>query len=108
MDIDVQLNEAFTTNFIESKKSKIHIRLQSLGRRCITLIQGLEDDLDLKRISKSMKKLFNCAATIVQGKEDEEIIQLQGDQRENVKNWLLDQEIIPKKEADERILVHGF
>ena len=36
-----------------------------------------------------------------------EIIQLQGDQRQNVKEWLLAQEVVTAQEAD-RIVIHGF
>jgi translation initiation factor 1 (eIF-1/SUI1) len=39
--------------------------------------------------------------------DDTGVIQLQGDQRENIKQWLLDQEVILKSEVD-RIVVHGF
>jgi translation initiation factor 1 (eIF-1/SUI1) len=33
---------------------------------------------------------------------------VQGDQRDNVKNWLIDQEIVTKADADDRLVVHGF
>ena len=36
-----------------------------------------------------------------------EIIQLQGDQRDNVREWLLAQEVVTKQEQD-RIVIHGF
>ena len=35
-----------------------------------------------------------------------EIIQLQGDQRQNVKEWLLAQEVVTQQEVD-RIVIHG-
>lgn len=88
---------------------KIHIRVQQRnGRKCITTIQGLDEDLDLKRICKAMKRTFNCNGSIESDKEMGEIIQLQGDQRDNARSWLLDQEIIPKADADDRLVVHGF
>lgn len=31
----------------------------------MTTVQGLDDDLDLKRICKAMKKVFNCNGSIV-------------------------------------------
>lgn len=86
-------------------KNKYHIRVQQRnGRKCITTIDGLEEDLDLKRICKAMREAFSCNGNIV---TEEGIIQLQGDQRENVKQWLLEQEIVRKNESD-RIVVHGF
>ena len=90
-------------------KNNYHIRLQQRnGKKCITTIDGLEEDLDLKRICKAMLNAFSCNGN-VKMKEDEDtgIIQLQGDQRENIKQWLLDQQIILKNEMD-RIVVHGF
>ena len=90
-------------------KNKYHIRVQQRnGKKCITTLDGLEEDLDLKRICKAMRNTFSCNGNVVM-KEDEDtgVIQLQGDQRENIKKWLLDMEIILKNEVD-RIVVHGF
>jgi translation initiation factor 1 len=89
-------------------KNKYHIRVQQRnGRKCITTLDGLEDDLDLKRICKAMRSAFSCNGTVTQKDDGSEVIQLQGDQRETIKQWLLEQEIIQKNEA-ERIVVHGF
>lgn len=90
-------------------KNLYHIRVQQRnGRKCITTLAGLEEDLDLKRICKAMRNAFSCNGNVVMDEDDEDIgvIQLQGDQRENVKQWLLDQQIILKNEAH-RIVVHG-
>jgi translation initiation factor 1 len=90
-------------------RSKIHIRVQQRnGRKCITTVQGLDDDLDLKRICKAMKKSFNCNGSIDEDEDMGEVIQLQGDQRHNVREWLIDQEVVTKMEADDRIVIHGF
>ena len=90
-------------------KNKYHIRVQQRnGRKCITTLDGLEEDLDLKRICKAMREAFSCNGNIVMKEGEEEgVIQLQGDQRDNIKTWLLEQEIILKNEVD-RIVVHGF
>jgi translation initiation factor 1 len=90
-------------------KNKYHIRVQQRnGRKCITSIDGLEEDLDLKRICKAMREAFSCNGNVVMKSDEEKgVIQLQGDQRENIKQWLLDQQIILKNEVD-RIVVHGF
>jgi translation initiation factor 1 len=90
-------------------RAKIHIRIQQRnGRKSITTIQGLDADLDLKRIMKAMKKDFNCNGSIAEDEEMGEVIQLQGDQRQNSKEWLIQQEIVAKAEADDRIVIHGF
>ena len=97
-------NEAFET----LAKSKIHIRVQQRnGRKCITTIEGLEDDLDTKRICKAMKGAFNCNGNVIAEEEKGDVIQLQGDQRDNSRLWLLEQQIIGKEEKD-RIVIHGF
>ena len=89
--------------------AKIHIRIQQRnGRKCITTIQGLENDLDLKRICKAMKRAFNCNGSIAEDEEMGEIVQLQGDQRQNVKEWLVEQEIVNRTDADDRLVIHGF
>jgi translation initiation factor 1 len=94
--------------FSSLTKSKIHIRVQQRnGRKCITTIEGLEDDLDTKRICKAMKSAFNCNGNVTLDEDKGDIIQLQGDQRENSREWLLHQEIIAQNEKD-RIVVHGF
>jgi translation initiation factor 1 len=90
-------------------KGKIHVRFQKNGPRSITLIEGLDDDLDLKRISKAMKKGFNCASSVhVDEKTQESYIKLQGDHRDNIREWLLKEKIVEAAEAKERIIVHGY
>ena len=101
-------NDPFSSQAGGFSKGKVHVRIQQRnGRKCITTIQGLEDDLDLKRICKAMKRSFNCNGSIANDEEKGEVIQLQGDQRDNSKEWLLAQEIILPAEAD-RIVIHGF
>lgn len=92
-------------NLVE--KGKIHIRYQKIGPRALTIIEGLDDDLDQRRIAKAMAKAFSCAASIHKNNEDNDIIQLQGDQRDQVVEWLLVQEILTEKEKKERVIVHG-
>lgn len=97
--------QSFQTTII---KNKYHIRIQQRnGKKSITTIQGWEDDLDVKRICKAMRSAFSCNGNVIEDKEGGQVIQLQGDQRENAKQWILDQQIITKSEAD-RIVIHGF
>ena len=86
---------------------KIHVRIQQNGRRNVTTVQGLDDDLDLHRILKALKKTFNCNGSIDKHEQFGEILQLQGDQRETVVEWLVAQEILTKEEVVERVVVHG-
>jgi translation initiation factor 1 len=90
-------------------KGKIHIRFQKTGPRSITIIEGMEDDLDLKRIAKAMKKQFSCASSVhIDEKTKESYIKLQGDHRDNVRDWLLQEKIVEASEAKERIVIHGY
>jgi translation initiation factor 1 len=86
--------------------SKIHLRLIQLGKKSITMIEGLDDDLDLNRIAKAMRKHFSCAVAVKTDKEDNIFIQLQGDHRNDITGWLIDAEILSKGE-EERVIVHG-
>ena len=98
LNVNDQLNELIQKNYI-------HIRIQQRnGRKTLTTIQGLSGDIDEKKITKAFKKEFACNGCIVNHPELGEIIQLQGDQRENVKNFLIYANIA----TDEIIKVHGF
>ncbi|KAJ1566513.1 Eukaryotic translation initiation factor eIF-1, partial [Nowakowskiella sp. JEL0078] len=84
-------------------KGNIHIRIQQRnGRKTLTTVQGLPSDLDPKRILKSFKKDFACNGTIVQDEELGEVIQLQGDHRTKVHQFLIDYEIASK----DKIKIH--
>lgn len=97
--------DPFSSDAGAATRAKVHIRIQQRnGRKSITTVQGLDDDLDLKRICKAFKKMFSCNGAVVVDKEVGEVIQLQGDQRVNVKNFLVEQEIC----EESRIQVHGF
>lgn len=103
------MTDPFASTGAGGRGGKIHIRVQQRnGRKCITTVQGLDDDLDLKRICKAMKKVFNVNGSIEVDPEMGEVIQLQGDQRTNVRDWLLEQEIVTRAEAEDRLIVHGF
>ena len=88
-----------------SADEKVHVRVQQRnGRKCITTVAGLADDLDVKRICKAFKKNFSCNGAVQKDDEVGEVIQLSGDQRTNVKSFLIDQEIC----HGEQIVLHGF
>ena len=83
---------------------KIHIRVQQRnGRKCITTIQGLADDLDIKKITRAIKKTYQCNGSVNADDEHGEIAQFSGDQRSNCQKFLVEQEIC---HADQ-IVIHG-
>lgn len=85
----------------------VHIRIQQRnGRKTLTTVQGLPKKFDQKKILKVIKKKFACNGTIVNDTEMGEVIQLQGDQRKDVQEFLIDKEGL---ELDPKtIKVHGF
>ncbi|UYV71211.1 EIF1B [Cordylochernes scorpioides] len=67
----------------------IHIRIQQRnGRKTLTTVQGIAVSYDKKKIVKSCKKEFACNGTVVEHPEYGEVIQLQGDQRNNICQFL--------------------
>lgn len=95
----------------EAKKKQgqnyIHIRIQQRnGRKTLTTVQGIPKKFELKKILKVIKKDFACNGTIVVDSEMGEVIQLQGDQRKGVQEFLTSKEGL---ELDAKtIKVHGF
>ncbi|XP_025944164.1 eukaryotic translation initiation factor 1b isoform X1 [Apteryx rowi] len=69
----------------------IHIRIQQRnGRKTLTTVQGIADDYDKKKLVKAFKKKFACNGTVIEHPEYGEVIQLQGDQRKNICQFLLE------------------
>ena len=67
-------------------------------------MQGLAVDLDQKKILRYIKKSFNCNGAVIEDKKSGDVIQLQGDQRDNVKKFLTHENIVNTEE----VKVHGF
>jgi len=71
------------------QNAPIHIRIQQRnGRKTLTTIQGISADYDLKKITKAFKKEFACNGCVVEHPEHGEVVQLQGDQRNSVCDFL--------------------
>ena len=98
-DIGAALDDATDVKTKKKKKQKeeddiatagaVHIRVQQRnGRKCITTVQGLNPELDLKKILKALKKQECCNGTVVQDDDMGEVLQLQGDQRDAVATFL--------------------
>ncbi|EJD02465.1 eukaryotic translation initiation factor SUI1 [Fomitiporia mediterranea MF3/22] len=92
------------TDEVGSQKEHIHIRIQQRnGRKTLTTLQGLGKEYDLKKILKAFKKEFACNGNIVDDAELGQVIQLQGDQRQKIQTFLVEQGIDKKT-----IVLHGF
>lgn len=83
----------------------VHIRIQQRsGRKTLTTVQGLSAEYDLKKIVRACKKEFACNGTVIEHPEYGEVLQLQGDQRENICQWLTKAGLA----KSDQLKVHGF
>uniref|UniRef100_A0A1J3ERV8 Protein translation factor SUI1-like protein n=1 Tax=Noccaea caerulescens TaxID=107243 RepID=A0A1J3ERV8_NOCCA len=86
-------------------KGYIHIRIQQRnGKKNLTTVQGLNKDHSYERTLKDLKKGSCCNGNVVVHKELGKIIQLQGDQRKKVSQFLIQNGIAYK----DQIKIHGF
>jgi translation initiation factor 1 len=83
----------------------VHIRNQQRnGHKSLTTVQGLPSDINLKKILKALKKTYSTNGAILTDEELGKIIQVQGDQRKNVYEFLIKYNICSK----EQVKIHGF
>ena len=73
-------------------------------RKTLTTVQGIADDYDKKKLVKAFKKKFACNGTVIEHPEYGEVIQLQGDQRKNICQFLVEIGLA----KDDQLKVHGF
>jgi translation initiation factor 1 len=98
MDLKFDDNDVFSKNIVTISVQKRN------GRQCITNISGLAEDLDLPKIISYLKKKYSCNGSIIKDEQFGEIITLTGDQKENIYNFLIGEEINKKDE----IIVKGI
>jgi translation initiation factor 1 len=92
------------SNDVGSQQNYIHIRIQQRnGRKTLTTLQGLPKEYDSKKLLKAFKKEFACNGTLVDDEEMGQVIQLQGDQRLKISNFLMEEGI-----SKTTIKLHGF
>ena len=102
------INFASEDPFKDSINDKIHIRtIKRNNRKCITIIDHidkLEDLIEKKSFLKKCKKILSCNGCITNSEEHGEIMQFQGDKRDELKNIFISKYSI----KDENIVLHGF
>ena len=81
--------------------TEIHIRVVKRNtRKCITSVEGLDEyKVDLQKVIKAWKKKFSCNGAIKTN-----VITLQGDKRDEIYNFCLEELEIKK----DNIKIHGF
>lgn len=88
-----------------SQDRAVHIRIQQRnGRKTLTTVQGISPDYDYKKILKCCKKQYNCNGTVVEHQEYGEVLQFQGDQRNNIQDFLVRVGLCDKSQ----LKIHGF
>lgn len=100
------INELFDKSIDDSfSSSKVTISVEKRnGRKCITNVIGMADDLDLNKILSYLKKTYNCNGSIIKNNEYGEVMAFTGDQKEYIYNFLIDEEIYKKDE----IIIKGI
>ncbi|XP_071942308.1 eukaryotic translation initiation factor 1-like [Antedon mediterranea] len=105
---NLQTYDPFTEASSESgnrQEAVIHIRIQQRnGRKTLTTVSGISDAYDKKKLVKVFKKQFACNGTVVEHPEHGEVIQLQGDKRNSICEFLLEINLAKKGQ----LKVHGF
>ncbi|XP_008328667.1 eukaryotic translation initiation factor 1-like [Cynoglossus semilaevis] len=83
----------------------VHIRIQQRnGRKSLTTVQGISDKYDKKKLVRAFKREFACNGTVIEHPEYGEVIQLQGDQRKQICDFLHSLGMV----QPEQVKVHGF
>jgi len=89
------------TSAVDAKKVHIHAKRRK-GKKYTSSVINLAEDLDLKRMLSSLKKTLKCNGAVVEHETFGKVIQLQGDHRLQICDFLVEQEICRKDE----IVVH--
>jgi len=104
---DLFFHSKLIENELLKKNLLIHIRIQQRNtKKYWTLIEGLtqigveKDKKFLKKILKMFREKLHCSVTL---KKPENVIQLQGDHREAIKNILIVENLANK----EQIKIYG-
>jgi translation initiation factor SUI1 len=94
--------EEFDDNMFENSTVTIVVDKRG-GKKCITNVIGMANDLDLKKILSYIKKTHNCSGSVIKDQKYGEIMSFTGDQKENIYNFLIHEEICKKED----IIVKG-
>lgn len=76
---------------------------QRLGRKSITIVEGLDPALNLLQLMKQIKKKYGVGGSLNQQDKQHPVLLLNGDLRQQVQKWLISDSIATK----EQIKMHG-
>ncbi len=108
LDLDGGKDSQATTKGKEGEVKKpriVHVRItQRTARKSVTTIEGLNPRISANKVLRHFKKTFSCNGFIIDHEELGQIIQLQGDQRDKVSKFLLEEKLTRKA----NLKLHGF
>lgn len=108
-NVDAITNLTINTNFDDFDDKledvKIHISVkQRNGKKCFTVIEGIPDTYDYKKIAKDMRHKFHCGVSVYTDETNAKMLQLNGDHRSDIKQLIMSTLSIDES----NIVVHGF
>lgn len=102
---DINLMQQLDEELKNEISHKIHLYIQQRnGRKNLTYVSGLSQE-ERPKFNKVWMKKFSCRSTIHESHPTygDNIIQLTGDQRENIRDFLIENGYTKKD-----IITHGF
>jgi len=86
----------------------VHIWIRQRGRKHVTTLSNLSEERvppGLEEMCKTLKKKFACIGKVKPDKESGgKIVEFSGDQRENIRKFLVEKKIVELKDLN----IHGF
>lgn len=79
-------------NLFDSKKITVHTKMRT-GRKVMTMVYGFGIEYDIEKILKHFQKTFHCTGNIHKDEKFGEIIQLTGNNKREVIDFLIREEI---------------
>lgn len=87
------LNPTFGEELEDVDTSNVEISVnQRGGRGHITIVAGLADDLDLKRIHTAIKRIFSCTGAVKGDPVEGEVLIFAGDHKIGIRQFLIDED----------------
>lgn len=106
-DLFAEENEV-TKNFLDGYTQSIGIRMVTMKGKTITMIENLDDDIDMNIVMKAMRKSFETGGAIMKDtRTGLNFIKLNGDFRRQAKQFLIENQVIEGEENIARIKIHG-
>ncbi|CBH17541.1 Protein translation factor SUI1 homolog, putative [Trypanosoma equiperdum] len=86
-------------NALEAQK--VHIRVQQRrGRKFVTSVQGLNQQLNFRRINREFMRRWGCNGTVITTPEAGTVIQLQGNWSEEIRTFLLEEHMATEQNLE--------